>query len=576
VRRSIQMRHFAVVGIAASFLVAIMTTGLLSLLYLANHGQQGPTVSSARITGAQAVGEANVAQLNVNAENSHIASACASNNKIYYSAHNEDASNWSLEVFDQQSATHTTANSTPLLASDSRPDVVLGCTDNWLLWLQMNATSHKNTGSSQKTNTQSSQDTTSASSTDSAQLTQPLNKLSGAWSLKALYIGATTNTTQPTVQDNNKNNQNNNHNNSSNNSNNDHNNNAANKTQTQPGSSTNTQIQPLTLHSDTFTSSAEPTWVTTPIQGVSFYQDHALVTYLDNKGSSHLLDYHFTKQNVTESKEIAHAETGHVLTSPTATTDGHSIYWSEEWYTNDHGLSSNIWTRQETSAPADTGRFTPHLQAQVYQYRDDDNSFRPQIVDNTLFLINKDPETIIQPGPAATSAASTAQAATTPTATVKAQGSTTATSNTVSATATVPAQQDISQYLGNLIKVDPTIYTPQIDENVTGKLQAFVATGTTPATTTIDDNQIVAGLYGGASYLIWKDSNGKYTMYDVRNKAPVGGIADIDKDAAFASISGNTVIWTRYIAPANQNNQPNTNNNTTTNQVTFTVLKWPR
>ena len=98
-----------------------------------------------------------------------------------------------------------------------------------------------------------------------------------------------------------------------------------------------------------------------------------------------------------------------------------------------------------------------------------------------------------------------------------------------SATATVQPQQDVSQYLGNLINVDPSVYTPQIDQNVTGKLQAFIATGATPANTTIDDNQIVVGLYGGASYLIWKDTNGKYTMYDVRSKAPVGGITNMTR-----------------------------------------------
>ena len=139
-----------------------------------------------------------------------------------------------------------------------------------------------------------------------------------------------------------------------------------------------TLTQPLTLQSDTF-SNVEPDWVTTPIQGVSFYQDHALVTYLDSKGISHLLEYHFTDQKVSESNEIAHAKSGHILTSPTATDDGHSLYWAEEWYTDAHGLSSNIWTRQEVNTQPDAGRMTSHLQAELYQYRSGRNSFRPQI-----------------------------------------------------------------------------------------------------------------------------------------------------------------------------------------------------
>ncbi|BCL80260.1 zf-HC2 domain-containing protein [Ktedonobacteria bacterium brp13] len=566
VRRRPQMHHFAIVGIAASFLIVIMTTGLLSLLYLTSLNQQNtliPRGGNAQVA-VQAVGQAAIEQLKLSADYPNIASATINNGTIYYSAYNQDSSSWTLDKFSQDVALRATATGEPLVTTmDGHQIVVLGSNNDWLFWLQMTTppkTPTTNKGQSHQSNAThnvSNANNTAISGTQPTSTTKTgVNKLTGNWNLEALYIGnnpsATANqSTQSTTTTNKAT--------------------GANKALQ---ATSNKLSQPITLHSDLFNAAVEPDWVTSPIQGISFYQDSAVVAYMDSKGTSYLSQYSFDAKDPSQpvqSTVLASANGGHVLTSPTNTENGNSIYWSDEWYTQDNGLNSQIWTRQMSAAQPDntSGRFTPHLQAQTYQYSTDTNSFSPQIVNNTLFLLSKDPTTKIllpaQTGPATTT---TPQAQATQPSQQSAQNTPTTTGSTPTPTAT---QQNITQLLGNPLSVDPTVRTPQIDENITGKLQAFIVNSYVQASTIIADNKVVTGIHGGASYLIWQDPDGQYEMYDARNNVMVNGINDVDRSAIFVSVSGNSVIWTSA-ATNDQSGQANDANA----QITFNVLRWPK
>src|SRR5439155_33577 len=86
------------------------------------------------------------------------------------------------------------------------------------------------------------------------------------------------------------------------------------------------------------------TGISTPLQGIWFIQNSLLVAMTDSKGTSHLLLYQLDTTGKLVAKEIATAIPGHILTSPTANSDGSQIYWSEEWSSSAGTLNSNIWT----------------------------------------------------------------------------------------------------------------------------------------------------------------------------------------------------------------------------------------
>src|SRR6185312_9022453 len=95
---------------------------------------------------------------------------------------------------------------------------------------------------------------------------------------------------------------------------------------------------------------------------------------------------------------------GHIIASPTANSDGTSIYWSEEWLENNGTLHSNIWTQQTTEIqPPYQGRWVAHTMTSQSLFRADETSFHPQIVNNILFLIESSPtQTQITPPDSAT------------------------------------------------------------------------------------------------------------------------------------------------------------------------------
>ena len=516
--RTLQAQNFAIIGLAASFMVVLMVGGLMALLFLANQGQQNaelPT-NQANLTHPE-VAQADTASIATQTLYPHIASANANNTAIYYSAYNDDRSRWVLEKFDQTNNPQTTSeSSSPLMAPSTRPIIILGSNQDWLIWLQMEATK-KSTSKQKNPPTQP--------------IVQPTNNnFVGPWSVKALYIGQSP---------------------------------SASQSQNAQGTA---MAAPLTLDTGTFNPSTAPSWITTPIQGLSFYNNHALLALIDTKGTSDLISYQFDQDKVIGHTQLATATKQHVLTSPTATSDGNSIYWSDEWLTTDKGLNSNIWTQQMVATLPQSGRWTPHTQAQEYLYRKDGLSFRPQIAGGTLFLLSKNPANTVEfsGNPAS-----------------QAQPTSVATQNTVPATPTASTptatpnataeSQNISKLLMNPTNTDPMVLTAQIDTLVSGQLLAFTSNGNEPAITTLNDSAIVSDLQSGGSFLIWQDSGKNLVMYDANKKVMVNGLDSIDREStAFISVNDNTIVWTKYV---DATNDPVTANET---NVTFNMIKWPK
>ncbi|GCF07595.1 anti-sigma factor family protein [Dictyobacter arantiisoli] len=510
-RRSQPMPHIAIIGLAASFMVVVMLGGLVSLLFLTNQGQAGGPIAGNQVSISHVeAAQADTAATSTQTFYPHIASASTSNNMVYYSAYNENLNAWMLEKFAVTNDPNTAQESVPLLSTPStRPLIVLGSNNNWLFWLQWE-TPKKTTSHHQN---------------------QPIpaNSFEGAWTLKALYLAQDTSTST-----------------------------SKNQSANQAGTAT-----PLTLANNTFHAATAPSWLTSPIQGLAFYGNHALVALVDSTGVSHLINYQFDQNKLLKATELAKASAQHVLTSPTATSDGSSIYWSEEWETPDHGLNSNIWTEQAVNAqPAQSGRWLPHTQENIYVYRNDNLSFSPKVVNDTLFLLSKNPSNSVETNNVLTATATAANA----TATSTPQSATT---SKASPTPTTP--QNLASILADTSNVDPTIQVPQIDELVSGKLLTFTANGAAPETTTLNDNEIVSHLQSGGDFLLWQSNTQNFKMYDARIKVMVNGIDNLDRSStAFMSINGNTILWTKYIVPTGNQSV------STDIEVTFETLKWPK
>ena len=516
-RTALKMQPFTMIGLAASFMVVVMMGGLMTLLFVANQGSQTVELPSnqANLTHPE-VAQADTATIATQTLYPHIASANANSTFLYYSAYNDDRSSWMLEKCRQENTTNTIPESIPLLTTPgTRPMIILGSDQDWLVWLQME-TSKKATGK--------------AAATQNAQASQTAEgNFVGPWSVKALYIGKDAQTTPD-------------------------------------GDPLSSRIlTPLTLDTGTFNPNTAPSWVTTPIQGLSFYDHHVLLAFIDHTGNANLINYHIEQGKVTQHTTLATATDQHVLTSPAATSNGNSIYWSEEWLTDHKGLQSNIWTQQTIASAPQSGRWLPHTQTQSYLYRDDGLSFQPQIAGGTLFLLNKTPATTVE--------SNSASATQTPGATTAALPATTpVTTPTPDASATSLAQaQNVSKLLMNPASTDPTVLSTQIDALVSGRLLAFIVDSSLPATTTLNDNAIVSNVQSGGSFLIWQDSQKNLEMYDANKKVMVNGIDSIDREStAFISVNGNTVVWTKYVAPQSD---AVTSSET---KVTFNTIRWPK
>ncbi len=468
----LHMSHFAVVGLAAAFLMIIMAGGLTSLVILANRGvqEQAPAsfVQLSQIT---------LTDYTTQTTYSHIASAVADRQNIYYTASNDLSTGWTLAVMNNQ-----TKISTPLISKESTsPLVVLNSSDDWLIWLQYDLPK-KEVSKNTHTHTTTSHEVRT-------------------WSLKATYVG-----TDP--------------------------------------ASTLTTSTPLTLSKGTFDLATAPTWINTPIPGTWLTKDTLLVTSINAKGRSHLTRYELNTEKSPQATELATVGNGHVLTSPTANSDDTSIYWSEEWMSQDTVLHSSIWAQKITPAALPLhGKLTRQTTTNTYQFSNDGTYFHPQVVDDTLFLLNVKTTTPIQ-----------ATASATP-------------SVTPDAAATATAQQNATA----LPRTDPTIYGVQPDAQLQGTLQTFSALDDSPIQMMLNSTGTVQALQAGARFVLWQNSDNKgIGMYDVVARQPVIVGADaIPNNTALLAVNGDTAVWI---------NNPNSTATSTPDagtSITFSTFNWP-
>ena len=363
--------------------------------------------------------------------------------------------------------------STPLLSTPSpSPLIVLSSDSNWLVWLQFDQPNPVTHG----------------------KLIQPNNHAPlRTWSLRALSLAPQ----QP---------------------------------------ATGTTGIPMTLLSGTFNQETVPSWVHTPVQGVWLQNNTLLVASTNQNGTSHLLSYTLTATGKPTSTEIATASANHVITSPTATSDGNQLFWADEWRASDNILHSNIWTQLTFYAPATYGQALRHTDTIQQMFLADGMSFHPVIASNTLFLLstaNITDTSLTAPAPATTG---------TPTAV--------ATPNTL-----VPSAS----------WANVSTHSVQLEDAVVGSLMMYPLDGipsSLPGRIAVNATSVQAG----ATFVIWQTKDG-YNMYNVVTRSFVT-TNDVLSGAQFLSVNSSTAVWIQD----NTISKDNAGNTT----VTLMAFNWPR
>lgn len=487
--RRVQQRlnHFAIIGIAAAILLTLMGGSLASLLLLSPRGVSPSAGKLSVVTTSEVQSQSQ----SVTMTYTHIASTVEVHNNIYYTTYSDNQVNWQLERFDEQTKT-----STSLLSKPSTQELdILGSSENWLIWLQIDAPKTEMVVPTQ----QIARATTIATTR--------------TWSLHALHLdsSAPARSIDPTA--------------------------------------TKANAYSISLIANKkFNPKVTPNWVDKPVQGIAFYQNMLLVAIIDEKGNSHLLRYPLDSLGKSP-VELDSASKGHVLASPTANSDGSSIYWAEEWF-DGKNLVSNLWTQQMIDAIPTPGRWAAHKEAHTYLFREDGKAFRPQIVADTLFILSTNPTEDMTPSRIMTAS---------PTATAQTQ------TDTPTPTPT-PQEVDTSTISGSAIKADMTIFKPQIDEIQSGKIFTFTTDGVPTQLPSFDYDKEASGLQGGAHFLLWLEDIQKVRMYDVDAQLPVSVGAAVPADTTFLAVNGDTAV---AVLDAKDTTQQNTNT------ITVSMFEWP-
>ncbi|HEX6482625.1 MAG TPA: hypothetical protein VF043_27600, partial [Ktedonobacteraceae bacterium] len=435
------INQFAVLGIAAMFLMLLMMGGITSLLLLAHGNAQ--VVSTVNKTEQVILPQSDLTPLKYTTTTlySHVVSAIADNNDIYYTAYSDGAdSGWMLAKLDR-----TTRQSTNLLMKAStNPLVVLGAANGLLVWLQFDDL--KSTVRQNQTHT---------------------GIYSGlhAWSLHYLAI-------------------------------------------TSPDATANTKpATAATLLNGVFNRNTAPSWISTPVQGVWFVQNSLLVAMIDTNGTSHLLRYDLGTGSSpsTSMIEIATAPAGEILTSPTANTDGSDIFWAEEWLSADGNLHSNIWVQRVLAVQRQLrGKMLENTARVKEVYRSDGLSFRPQVVDNTLFLLS--------------------------------------TSNGTISTTSVPVPVRTFN-IASVPRIDTSAYAEPMDNFVQGTVLMIPLDGDSVGIpTTLGTVGQSSALQAGNNFAMWQD-NDSYKMYDVQTASDVT-VGQVLNGANFVAVNSDTTVWT--------------------------------
>lgn len=477
-RQRSHMNQFAVLGLAAMFLMVLMMGGITSLLILAHDNTTHLAGITSSSSDTLSHTEIQKGTFTTSTPYQHVASAVANRDSIYYTAYQDSTQTaWMLLQLDR-----TSKKSTPLLAQPTdQPIVVLGSSPEWLVWLQYEqpiARSHN---------------------------AVPNNPLQ-PWSLRILSLAQVAQSSIP--------------------------------------------ITPTVLLNGSFDQSTVPVWVHTPVQGVWLAQNTLLVASIDAKGIAHLLEYQLDLSGKPVVTEISRAAAGHVLTSPTATSDASAIYWADEWMNSAGVLSSNIMMRQVESitgaAHFSHRRWTQDTGQTIQQgaFRQDGMSFRPQLADGTLFWLST--ATLSDNG---------------------LKGTPTAINNPVATVST------ISPIL--IPRTDPGIYAPALDTQVAGQILAQPLDSLTPTPpVALNNNGAAFALQVGTDFALWQTDKG-YEMYNVltQNDVTIGNTLN---NPAFLAVNGESAVWLANPGTSSTPTPIGTQGQGTLLPVNFYAFDWPK
>jgi hypothetical protein len=435
------VNQFAVLGIAAMFLMLLMMGGITSLLLLAHGNAQVASTVNRTVQGLVPLSDLTPLKYTTSTTYSHTVSAIADNNNIYYTAYSDGTDNgWMLAKLDR-----TTRQSTNLLTKASaNPLVVLAAANGWLVWLQYDDLKSRVRQNQTHTGTYTNLH---------------------AWSLH--YLAPTS-----------------------------------------PDATTNAKpAAPATLLNGVFNRNTAPSWISTPVQGVWFVQNSLLVAMIDANGASHLLRYDLgTGSSPSASMiEIATAPAGEILTSPTAKNDGSDIFWAEEWLSADGNLHSKIWVQRVLDTQTQfRGKVLENTTRVKEVYTSDNLSFRPQVVDNTLFLLSASGGTI--------------------------------------STKSVPVTATTFN-IASVPRIDTSIYAESLDNFVQGTILMIPLDGDSIGIpTTLGTVGQSSALQAGNHFALWQD-NDSYKMYDVQTTSDVT-VGQVLSGANFVAVNGDTTVWT--------------------------------
>src|SRR5581483_9193083 len=148
-RATFHLNHLAIVGLAAAFLLVLMTGGITSVILMAQN-RQSVTLSQGagnNVNSAQRASQVSMVSSATATTYPHVVSAAANRQYIYYTAYGASNSDWMLEQLDT-----TQKISTPLLpAASTSPLIIMGVSQDRLVLLQFDPPqSTKNTAKKTK------------------------------------------------------------------------------------------------------------------------------------------------------------------------------------------------------------------------------------------------------------------------------------------------------------------------------------------------------------------------------------------------------------------------------------------
>jgi hypothetical protein len=256
------------------------------------------------------------------------------------------------------------------------------------------------------------------------------------------------------------------------------------------------------------------------LRGVHTFGSTVLLAELCSDERGRLVQLDLTNQGALSHTMLATSQPNHWIADPT--TDGQAYYWADEWLDPDGTPHGDIMRLIPNSTPANEP--VPISFNAV--------SFAPMIIAQKLAWLE---ESLPQ------SAQSTAAKQETPTATP-----------TPTATATLtPGGGSASNS-----PVAGTLWSTQLDDQL-------LDLDNVPRDKIADNASIPQA---GATFVVWQDSSGSFTLYDLANDGKRQALGAIS-NALVVSVSPTAVLWvTADTASASQ----------FSNKTSINLLEWPQ